>query len=75
MKRHIENKKWRTSAQQYKVDVEYNRNDGALKTAIVGENSVIKSIVCDLILHSRGRIPRQDNLIALEMKKSYRSEE
>ena len=30
------------------------------------------TIVCDLILHSRGRSKWQDNLIAVEMKKSTR---
>ena len=30
------------------------------------------SIVCDLIVHSRGKIIENDNLIALEMKKAYR---
>jgi len=72
LKRHIENKKWRRIAPQYKVDVEYDRNDGELKTVIVGENRMIRSITCDLILHSRGKIIKQDNLIALEMKKAYR---
>ena len=28
------------------------------------------TIRCDIILHSRGRIPTQDNLIAIEMKRS-----
>ena len=28
--------------------------------------------MCDLIVHSRGEIVEKDNLIALEMKKSYR---
>lgn len=31
------------------------------------------NIQCDLILHSRGHHPEQDNLIAIEMKKSTRS--
>ncbi len=31
------------------------------------------TIICDLIVHSRGEIVEKDNLIALEMKKAYRS--
>ncbi len=57
----------------YFVDVEYNRNKGALKTickTIRGNNQKIIRINCDLILHSRGEHPEQDNLVALEMKKS-----
>lgn len=57
----------------YFVDVEYNRNKGALKTickTIRGMDTKIIRITCDLILHSRGQNPEQDNLIAIEMKKS-----
>lgn len=55
---------------QYYVDVEYNRNiNGRLKTIKDGEGEII-TINCDLILHSRGGNLVQDNLIALEMKKS-----
>ena len=60
----------------YYVDVEYNRNKGSIKTikkTIKGQNEQIIPINCDLILHSRGEHPEQDNLIALEMKKSTRS--
>ena len=54
----------------YYVDVEYNRNyDGRIKT-IKNEEEEIITINCDLILHSRGENLEQDNLIALEMKKS-----
>jgi hypothetical protein len=55
----------------YFVDVEYNRNKGKIKTIIDGDYHVIV-INCDLILHSRGQHPEQDNLIAIEMKKSKR---
>lgn len=55
---------------KYYVDVEYNRNiNGRLKTIKDGEGEII-TINCDLILHSRGENLLQDNLIALEMKKS-----
>lgn len=57
----------------YYVDVEYNRNNGLLKTICKtsrGANMQVVKITCDLVLHSRGEHPEQDNLIALEMKKS-----
>lgn len=59
----------------YYVDVEYNRNKGGIKTirkTIVGEQEQIIPINCDLIVHSRGECVEQDNLIAIEMKKSNR---
>ena len=57
----------------YYTDVEYNRNRGNIKTikkTVKGANEQIISVTCDLIIHSRGNHPEQDNLIALEMKKS-----
>lgn len=61
----------------YYADVEYNRNKGGkLKTVVKtnnGRDYKIIKITCDLIVHSRGEVPSQDNLIAIEMKKSYRS--
>ena len=57
----------------YFVDVEYNRNGGSVKT-IINDDLEIVPINCDLILHSRGRNKWQDNLIAIEMKKSTRPE-
>lgn len=56
---------------EYYVDVEYNRNNGHVKT-IYDDDLKVVNIVCDLIVHSRGEIVEKDNLIALEMKKSYR---
>ena len=54
----------------YRADVEYNRgNDDTIKT-IVGQRMEPVTITCDLILHSRGQVPEQDNLIAIEMKRS-----
>lgn len=55
----------------YYVDVEYNRNGGRLKT-IQDEKENIITITSDLIVHSRGENIAQDNLIAIEMKKSSR---
>lgn len=58
----------------YKVDVEYNRNAGHIKT-IIDSNYVVVNITCDLIVHSRGKLEKHDNLLALEMKKSSRTED
>ena len=59
----------------YYTDVEYNRNQGGIKTTqktILGPCERIIRINCDLILHSRGEYTEQDNLIAIEMKKATR---
>ena len=54
----------------YYVDAEYNRQqNGQIKTIVDDEAHEI-SITCDLILHSRGENIRNDNLIAIAMKKS-----
>ncbi|OQB23524.1 MAG: hypothetical protein BWY11_01823 [Firmicutes bacterium ADurb.Bin182] len=58
---------------RYYVDVEYNRNNGKIKTIRNNREEVI-TINCDLIVHSRGNIIEQDNLLALEMKKSTASD-
>lgn len=61
----------------YHVDVEYNRNKGSIRTAcktIFGPEGVVR-VNCDLILHSRGKYDSQDNLLAIEMKKSSRRNE
>lgn len=67
-----------TTYAQYYVDVEYNRNKGGkIKTiskTILGTDLKVIPINCDLIVHSRGEIIKQDNLIAIEMKKSTRPE-
>lgn len=57
---------------RYHVDVEYNRNKGHVKT-ICNDDLEVVSIIPDLIVHSRGEIIEKDNLIVLEMKKSYRA--
>jgi len=65
-----------TKYKDYNVDVEYNRNlGGKLKTiikTISGPGEKVIRINCDLIVHSRGHKVNQDNLIAVEMKKSER---
>ncbi|MDN3628203.1 hypothetical protein [Vibrio lentus] len=57
----------------YFADVEYNRNKGAKKTLVNDDYKEI-TICCDLLLHSRG-VKEQDNLIAIEMKKSGRKQQ
>lgn len=55
----------------YFVDTEYNRNLGKLKTILDDTNNYeILEITCDFLLHSRGNVISQDNLICIEMKKS-----
>lgn len=69
---HLNNFLLRSPFCLYRIDVEYNRNkDGRVKT-IINHNEVVTNITCDLIVHSRGKYIEQDNLIALEMKKSSR---
>lgn len=53
----------------YYVDVEYNRNGGKIKT-IMNEKMEVIIVECDLIIHSRRKNIKQDNLLAIEMKKS-----
>ncbi|WP_312314774.1 hypothetical protein [Empedobacter brevis] len=56
----------------YFADTEYNRKqEGQVKT-ILDEKMVVIPIQCDLIIHSRGENIINDNLIAIEMKKSSR---
>jgi hypothetical protein len=60
-----------TEYKKYYVDVEYNRNDGKIKTILNDKLEIVK-VNCDLIIHSRGEKVELDNILALEMKKSYR---
>lgn len=73
---HLHEQIKQTVYSHYYVDVEYNRNKGGkLKTiakTIKGQDFNIIRINCDLIVHSRGKCVEQDNLIAIEMKKSKR---
>ena len=59
----------------YFVDPEYNRKQNGQVKTILDEELNIVSINCDIIVHSRGGNILQDNLIAIEMKKSNRPEE
>lgn len=58
----------------YYADPEYNRMEYDKGKKIWVENKS-KTVCCDLIVHSRGEIPDNDNLIAIEMKKSGRKAE
>lgn len=66
-----------TQYSKYYVDIEYNRNRGGkfkkMSKSIQGPGEKIIRIKADLIVHSRGECVERDNLLALEMKKSYRS--
>ena len=57
---------------KYYVDVEYNKNVGRRIKRIRNGRYEQVNITCDLIVHSRGGNLKQDNLIALEMKKVIR---
>lgn len=64
----------KTEFSDYYTDIEYNRNfDGQIKTIIDSDMEII-NITCDLIVHSRGKIPENDNLIAIEMKRDNHPE-
>lgn len=53
---------------EYFVDVEYNRNLYRSKEIRNSRGETVR-VTCDLIVHSRGQVSLQDNLIAIEMKK------
>lgn len=76
LKGHLDFIKEGTDFENYNADVEYNRNKNKrVKTCCpCDEDGIPKpvNITCDLIVHSRGENVRQDNLIAIEMKKSNR---
>lgn len=55
--------------EQYRADIEYNRKRGKVKT-ILDEQAHVLRITTDLILHRRGSVIEDDNLIAIEMKRS-----
>lgn len=59
----------------YYTDTEYNRKQNERVKTILDENMAVVTINCDLIVHSRGEKMGNDNLIAIEMKKSTRPEE
>ncbi len=76
LKQHLDFYIPNTRFRDYHNDIEYNRNkNGKVKTCCpFDEDSIPKPVTinCDLIVHSRGHNIEQDNLIAIEMKKSSR---
>ena len=56
----------------YIADPEYNRMQRGQVKTILDSNYEIVTVCCDLILHTRGASIPNDNLIAVEMKKSDR---
>lgn len=58
-----------TDFSDYHADIEYNRNFNRRIKTIIGDNQEVINITCDLIIHSRGEKPEQDNLLAIEMKR------
>lgn len=52
----------------YHSDINYNKNKHFTK-CIINEKMECFDIFCDLIIHSRGENLKQDNLLAIEMKK------
>lgn len=60
--------------EHYVADCEYNRNGNMVKR-IIDEKGEIISIRADIILHSRGLLTEQDNLIAIELKMLPEKEE
>lgn len=69
---HLSRSLWGTPFRLYHIDVEYNRNKNGRVKTIIDHSEVVTNITCDLIVHSRGKYKVQDNLLALEMKKSNR---
>lgn len=53
----------------YFADTEYNRKQHGHVKTILSDNLEVINITCDLIVHSRGRVIQNDNLIAIEMAK------
>lgn len=64
----------KTDFSSYHADIEYNRNFGGRIKTIIGDNYEVINITCDLIVHSRGKNLKQDNLLAIEMKRSIHRE-
>ena len=59
----------------YYADPEYNRKQNSKVKTIVNNQARVVNITADLIVHSRGeKPPKEDNLIAVEVKKSTRPE-
>jgi len=65
----LESEARKAGIESYYADVEYNRKQRGQVKTILDEEMQVVAITCDLILHSRGELVSQDNLIAIEMKR------
>lgn len=52
----------------YSVDLEFNKTEGG-NPKIVFYNNKYHQTRCDILLHSKGRNPEQENLLIIELKK------
>lgn len=71
---YLDHAKDRHGLKNYYVDVEYNRRGEGRKQILHPLTDEHIDVVCDILLHSRGDL-RNDNLIAVEMKKDYAAPE
>lgn len=69
----LERQAYAAGLEHYRADVEFNRANNDTVKGIIGQHMEQVTITCDLILHSRGAA-EQDNLIAIEMKRSSHPE-
>jgi hypothetical protein len=70
LQNYVEHELGQTALSEYHVDTEYNRKQGGQVKTIINRATVVVRISCDLLVHSRGEVVEDDNLLALEMKKS-----
>ncbi len=66
---YVEHSKDHHGLERYCVDTEYNRHGDNVKKIRHAVTGHPINVVCDLLLHSRGEL-KEDNLIAVEMKKA-----
>jgi hypothetical protein len=71
---YLDHAKDRHGLKAYFVDVEYNRRGEGRKQILHPITGQHIDVVCDILLHSRGEL-QDDNLIAVEMKKDYATDE
>lgn len=60
------------SKDEYFADTEYNRKQNGEVKTIIDDEMKVATIKSDLIVHTRGNLVENDNLITVEMKKSSR---
>ena len=52
----------------YSIDIEFNKTEGG-KPKEVFRNGKYHQTRCDILIHSKGRVPEQENLLIIELKK------